>query len=101
MKTFARVMWIVAAVWLVLAIFGAEDFHELYGGTPRARFSLFAFIIALIPSANGWWATAAPRVDPSRHTSFKPWTPQRRGLSGGARGKSPRVLKKESTEGKR
>ena len=56
MKTLAWVMWIVSAVWVVLAIFGAENFQELYGGTSGAQFLLFAFILVLIPMALGWWA---------------------------------------------
>jgi membrane protein DedA with SNARE-associated domain len=48
-------LWASAAVWVVLAIFGAENFQELYGGTSGAQFFLFAFIIAL-PTAIGWWA---------------------------------------------
>lgn len=56
MKMLARVLWTIAAVWVVLAIFGAENFQELYGGSSGAQFFLFAFIIALIPTALGWWA---------------------------------------------
>jgi len=56
MKVLAWVLWVMAAVWVVLAIFGAENFQELYGGTSGAQFFLFAFIIALIPTAVGWWA---------------------------------------------
>jgi hypothetical protein len=49
-------MWIVAVVWVILAIFGAENFQELYGGTSGAQFFLFAFIVGLVPIAIGWWA---------------------------------------------
>jgi hypothetical protein len=49
-------MWIVAALWVILAIFGAENFQDLYGGTSGTQFFLIAFIVALIPSAIGWWA---------------------------------------------
>lgn len=51
----------MAAVWVVLAIFGAESFQELYGGTSGAQFFLIAFIIALIPTAIGWWALRRSR----------------------------------------
>jgi len=56
MKILAWVMWIVAVVWVILAIFGAENFQELYGGTSGAQFFLFAFIVGLVPMAIGWWA---------------------------------------------
>lgn len=56
MKILARVLWIVAAVWVVLATFGAENFQELYGGTSGAQFFGVAFIIAMIPATIGWWA---------------------------------------------
>ena len=49
-------MWIVAVVWVVLAIFGAENFQELYGGTSGAQFFVVAAVIALIPTAIGLWA---------------------------------------------
>ena len=56
MKTLAWVMWIVVVVWVILAIFGAENFQELYGGTSGAEFVVFAFIVASVPTAVGWWA---------------------------------------------
>lgn len=56
MKLLAWVLWAIAAVWIVLAIFGAENFQELHGGTSGAQFFLVAVIIALIPTAVGWWA---------------------------------------------
>jgi hypothetical protein len=55
MKTLARVMWIVALVWVILAILGAENFQELYGRTSGSQVFVFAFIIASIPTAVGWW----------------------------------------------
>ncbi|HEX6300915.1 MAG TPA: hypothetical protein VF148_10665 [Acidimicrobiia bacterium] len=61
MKVLAWVLWAMAAVWVVLAIFGAESFQELYGGTSGAQFFLIAFIIALIPTAIGWWALRRSR----------------------------------------
>jgi hypothetical protein len=55
-KVLAWVLWAIAAVWVVLAILGAENFQELYAGTSGAQFFLSAIIIALIPTAVGWWA---------------------------------------------
>lgn len=55
MRIFAWILWIVALVWVVLALFGAENFQELYGGTSGAQFLLLAFVTALVPAGLGWW----------------------------------------------
>lgn len=49
-------MWVVALVWVVLAIFGAASFQELYDGTSGAQFFVAASVIVLIPTAIGLWA---------------------------------------------
>lgn len=56
MRILAWILWAVAGVWVVLALFGAEEFQEMYGGTSGAQFLLLATAIALIPAALGWWA---------------------------------------------
>jgi hypothetical protein len=57
MKTLAWVKWIVAVVWVIPAIFGAENFQELYGRTSGAQFFILAFIVASVPTAVDWWAS--------------------------------------------
>lgn len=56
MRALAYVMWAAAAVWIVLVLFGAENFQELYGGTSGLQFGLIAGGIALIPILVGLWA---------------------------------------------
>jgi hypothetical protein len=56
MRALALVMWNLAAVWIVLALFGAENFQELYGGTSGIQFLALAALTALIPAVIGWWA---------------------------------------------
>ena len=55
MRIFARTLWILALVWVVLALFGAENFQELYGGTSGAQFLLLALVTAMVPAGLGWW----------------------------------------------
>jgi hypothetical protein len=55
-RLLAWILWVVAAVWLVMAVFGAENFQELYGGTSGVQFFLLAFLTALVPAGLGWWA---------------------------------------------
>lgn len=56
MRALALVMWIVSVMWIVLALFGAGDFQELYGGMSGIQFFALAALTALIPAAIGWWA---------------------------------------------
>lgn len=56
MRVLAFIMWIVAAVWIVMAIFGAEELQEMYGGTSGLQFFALAGAVALIPLLVGWWA---------------------------------------------
>ena len=56
MRILAWILWAVAIVWVLLALFGAEEFQEMYGGTSGAQWLLLAVPIALIPAALGWWA---------------------------------------------
>lgn len=65
MRTIALVSWIAAAVWIVMAIFGAENFQELYGGTSGLQFFALAGLIALIPVLIGYWAYKRSRPEAS------------------------------------
>lgn len=56
MRVLAFVMWIVAAIWIVMAVFGAENFQEMYGGTSGLQFFALAAAVALVPLLIGWWA---------------------------------------------
>ena len=56
MRLLAWFLWVVAAVWVVMAVFGAGNFQRLYGGTSGAQLLLLAIATALIPAAIGWWA---------------------------------------------
>lgn len=56
MRVLAWVMWLVAAVWLLLVSFGADNFQELYGGTSGLQFFLLVGAIAIVPLLIGWWA---------------------------------------------
>ena len=56
MRILALIMWILAAVWIVMASFGAENFQELYGGTSGVQFFTLAAVTALVPIIIGWWA---------------------------------------------
>lgn len=49
-------MWIIAAVWIAMALFGVENFQEMYGGTSGLQFFLLSVPIALVPIIIGWWA---------------------------------------------
>jgi hypothetical protein len=56
MRVLAFVMWILAAIWIVMAVFGAENFQEMYGGTSGLQFFALATAVALVPLLIGWWA---------------------------------------------
>jgi hypothetical protein len=56
MRILAWVLWGVAAVWIVLAIFGADEFQDLYGGTSGAQFFFLALGPALLVALIGLWA---------------------------------------------
>ncbi|HEU4895418.1 MAG TPA: hypothetical protein VFT85_06240 [Acidimicrobiia bacterium] len=56
MRILAWVSWLLAGVWIVLAVFGAENFQELYGGTSGAQFFLLALVTAAVPGLVGLWA---------------------------------------------
>ena len=56
MRILAWVLWVVAAVWIVFALFGAEQFQELYGGTSGAQFFFLALGPALVVALIGFWA---------------------------------------------
>lgn len=55
-------MWLVAAVWLLLVSFGADNFQELYGGTSGLQFFLLVGAIAIVPLLIGWWAYRKARL---------------------------------------
>jgi len=56
MRILAWVLWLLAGIWVVLAVFGAENFQELYGGTSGAQFFLLALVTAAVPALIGLWA---------------------------------------------
>lgn len=56
MRVLAWVLWMLAAIWIALAVFGAENFQELYGGTSGAQFFLLALVTAAVPALLGLWA---------------------------------------------
>ena len=56
MKITAWVLWVVAAVWVVLALFGADQFQDLYGGTSGAQFFFLALGPAVVVALLGLWA---------------------------------------------
>ncbi len=56
MRILAWVLWVVAAVWIVLALFGADQFQELYGGTSGAQFFFLALGPAVVVALIGFWA---------------------------------------------
>lgn len=56
MRALALALWAIAAIWIVLALFGAENFQELYGGTSGIQFFGLAVLTALVPTIIGWWA---------------------------------------------
>lgn len=55
-RILAWALWALAAAWLVLAVSGALNFQELYGGTSGLQAFGVALVVALIPAAIGWWA---------------------------------------------
>lgn len=56
MRILAWVLWVLAAGWIVLALFGAEEFQELYGGTSGAQFFFLALVPAIVVGLIGLWA---------------------------------------------
>ena len=56
MRILAWVLWVVAAVWMVLALFGADEFQDLYGGTSGAQFFFLALGPAFVVALIGLWA---------------------------------------------
>ena len=46
----------MGAIWIVFALFGAEEFQELYGGTSGAQFLLLALVPAVLVALIGLWA---------------------------------------------
>jgi H+/Cl- antiporter ClcA len=56
MKIMAWVLWVLAAVWVVMALFGADQFQDLYGGTSGAQFFFLALSPALVVALLGLWA---------------------------------------------
>lgn len=55
MRIMAWLLWVLAAVWVVMALFGAANFQELYGGTSGAQLLGLAILTALFPAIVGWW----------------------------------------------
>lgn len=55
MRIMAWILWAFAAVWVLMAPFGAQNFQELYGGTSGAQFLGLAVLTALVPALVGWW----------------------------------------------
>jgi hypothetical protein len=56
MRILVWVLWVLAAVWIVLALFGADEFQDLYGGTSGAQFFFLALGPALVVALIGLWA---------------------------------------------
>ncbi|MEE8374727.1 MAG: hypothetical protein V3S26_00205 [Acidimicrobiia bacterium] len=56
MRMLAWVLWFITLIWIVLALFGAFNFQELYGATSGLQAFLLAFVIGLVPASIGWWA---------------------------------------------
>lgn len=56
MRVLAWILWVVAAGWIVFAVFGAEEFQELYGGTSGAQFLSLALVPAVVAGLIGLWA---------------------------------------------
>ena len=56
MRALTWALWIWAAVLIVLAMFGAENFQELYGGTLGVQFFLLALVTAGLPALLDLWA---------------------------------------------
>jgi hypothetical protein len=56
MRILAWVLWVLAGVWIILALFGAEQFQDLYGGTSGAQFFFLALGPAVVVALIGFWA---------------------------------------------
>jgi Flp pilus assembly protein TadB len=55
MRIMAWILWVLAAVWVLMALFGAQNFQELYGETSGAQVLGLAVLTALFPALVGWW----------------------------------------------
>lgn len=55
MRVVAWALWIVAAGWIVLGVFGALGFQELYGELSGLQVFAVVLVVALIPAAVGFW----------------------------------------------
>jgi len=55
-KVLALTLWAVAVVWLVLVLFGAIQFQELYGGSSGLQVVLLGVAVGFVPASLGWWA---------------------------------------------
>jgi len=56
MRIIAWVLWALATIWVVLGIFGAVEFQQLYGETSGLQVLALVLVIALVPGLVGWWA---------------------------------------------
>jgi hypothetical protein len=56
MRILAWVLWVLAGVWIILALVGAEHFEDLYGGTSGALFFFLALGPAVVVALIGVWA---------------------------------------------
>jgi hypothetical protein len=56
MKLVAWLLWALAAIWVVLGIFGALEFQEFYGETSGLQVLALVLVVALVPGLVGWWA---------------------------------------------
>lgn len=55
MRVVAWVLWALAAVWIVLGVFGALEFQEVYGESSGLQVFAMVLAIALVPALVGWW----------------------------------------------
>lgn len=55
MRAVAWALWVLAAVWLVLGVFGAFNFQELYGEMSGLQVFGVVVLIALVPVLVGLW----------------------------------------------
>jgi hypothetical protein len=57
----AWISWAAAVVWLVLVLFGAIEFQELYGGSSGLQVVLLGLVVGMIPASLGWRAFRSTR----------------------------------------
>lgn len=72
MRIVAWILWVLSAVWVVMALFGAQSFQELYGGTSGAQFLALAVLTALVPTVVGWWLYRRSKAPDSIYQKGRP-----------------------------